>query len=211
MKTKTICKTGMVLLLLSMLNFSAFSQVRFGIKADVGLNNPELRSSALAVENLTSYSIGPSLEAMFLPVGLGSLGIETSLLYNDSRMTVARLSGETGDSEVSNRYLMLPVNAKVKFGPGLLPIQLFAAAGPYLGYLIQGDKIDLGQTVENLKAKQFQAGVNLGIGLELLRFLQVGVNYRAQLTDNYSTDEPNWSDPLNGKTESWNIFATIYF
>lgn len=211
MKTKTMCKTGMVLLLLSMLSLPAFSQVRFGIKADVGLNNPEFRSSALAVENMTSYSIGPTLEAMFLPVGIGNLGIEASLLYNDNRMTVAHITGETGDSDVSNRYLMLPVNAKLKFGSGLLPIQLFAAAGPYAGYLIQGDKVNLSQTLQDIKAKEFQAGVRVGIGFELLRMIQVGISYRVQLTDNYSIDEPNWKDPLNGKAESWNISGSIYF
>lgn len=211
MKTKTFCKTSMVLLILSMLSLSAFSQIRFGVKADVGLNNPEFRSSALAVENMTSYSIGPSLEVMILPVGIGSLGIEASLLYNDNRMTVAHLSGGTGDSEVSNRYLILPVNAKLKFGPGLLPLQLFAAAGPYAGYLIQGDKINLSQTVQDIKAKNYQAGVNVGVGFELFRKLQVGVNYRVQLSDNYSLDEPNWRDPLNGKSESWNLFGSFYF
>ena len=211
MKTKTMCKTGMVLLLLSMLSLPAFSQVRFGIKADVGLNNPEFRSSALAVENMTSYSIGPTLEAMFLPVGIGNLGIEASLLYNDNRMTVAHLTGETGDSDVSNRYLVLPLNAKLKFGPDVLPLQLFAAAGPYAGYLIQGDKMNLSQTVQDIKAKEFQAGVNVGIGFELLSLIQVGINYRVQLTDNYSVDEPNWKDPLNGKAESWNLTGSIYF
>ena len=124
MKTKTLCKTGMVVLLLTMLSLPAFSQVRFGIKADVGLNNPEFRSSALAVENMTSYSIGPTLEAMFLPVGIGNLGIEASLLYNDNRMTVAHLTGETGDSDVSNRDLIIDLNAKLKFKQNELSLEI---------------------------------------------------------------------------------------
>jgi len=44
-----------------------------------------------------------------------------------------------------------------------------------------------------------------------LNMIQVGVNYRVQLTDNYAADTPNWEDPLNGKTDSWNITAAIYF
>lgn len=200
------------MLLLSMLSVPVFSQIRFGIKADVGLNNPSFNSDALKVENMTSYSIGPSLEAMILPFG-PDLGIEASLLYNDNRMTVTQLSGEgtEADREVSNRYLMLPVNAKLKFGMGMLPLRMYAAAGPYAGYLIQGDELDFEEATSDIKAKEFQAGANIGVGFEVLRMIQVGVNYSVKLTDNYAVDEPDWSDPLNGKSDSWSITGTIYF
>lgn len=212
MKTKTIFKACMAMLLLSMLSIPAFSQIRFGIKADVGLNNPSFNSDAINVENMTSYSIGPSIEARILPFG-PDLGIEASLLYNDNRMTVTQLSGEgpEADREVSNRYLMLPVNAKLKFGMGMLPLKLYAAAGPYAGYLIQGDELDFDQAASDIKAKEFQAGANIGVGFEVLRMIQVGVNYSVKLTDNYAVDEPDWRDPLNGKSDSWSITGTIYF
>lgn len=211
MKTKTIIRNGVVLLLLTMFSVPAFSQIRFGIKADVGLNNPSFSSDALKVENMTSYSIGPSIEAMLLPLGVADLGIEASLLYNDNRMTVSRLTGGEGEKDVSNRYLTLPVNAKLKFGLGALPLRLYAAAGPYAGYLISGDEISLPDISADVKARDFQAGVNVGVGFEVLRFIQVGVNYRVQLTDNYSVDQPDWRDPLNGKSETWNLTGTIYF
>jgi hypothetical protein len=211
MKTKTIIRNGVVLLLLTMFSVPAFSQIRFGIKADVGLNNPSFSSDALKVENMTSYSIGPSIEAMLLPLGVADLGIEASLLYNDNRMTVSRLTGGEGEKDVSNRYLTLPVNAKLKFGLGALPLRLYAAAGPYAGYLISGDEISIPDISADVKARDFQAGVNVGVGFEVLRFIQVGVNYRVQLTDNYSVDQPDWRDPLNGKSETWNLTGTIYF
>ena len=211
MKTKTTYKTVVVLLLLTMLSVPAFSQIRFGVKADVGLNNPSFSSDALKVENMTSYSIGPTIEALLAPLGVANFGIEAALLYNDNRMTVAQLTGGEGEKEVSNRYLMLPVNAKFKFGAGMLPLRLYAAAGPYAGYLISGDEISIPDISADVKAKEFQAGANIGVGFELLRFIQVGVNYRVQLTDNYSVDQPDWKDPLNGKSESWNLTGTIYF
>jgi hypothetical protein len=187
--------------------------VNFGVRASVGLNNPEFKTldETFNVENMTSYSIGPSIEAMFLPLGVANFGIDAALLYNDNRMTISNLTGEGGDRDVSNRYLNLPVNAKLKMGLGLLPLRLFATAGPWAGYLIDGDKIDIQGLADDVKAKEFQAGANLGIGLELLSFLQVGLNYSVKLTDNYSVDVPNWHDPLNGKNESWTITGTIYF
>ncbi len=212
MKTKTIIKNGIVLLLFSMLSFQAYPQFKFGIKADVGLNNPTFSTEALNVENMTSYSIGPSLEAMFLPLGVGTFGIETALLYTDNRMNISNLTGDTEpDRDVSNRYLSLPVNAKIKFNLGSLPIKLFAAAGPYASYLISGDEINIPSIGDDIKAKSFQAGANIGFGVELFNMLQLGANYRAHLTDNYAIDTPDWGDPLNGKTDSWSITGTIYF
>ncbi|NLY23919.1 MAG: PorT family protein [Bacteroidales bacterium] len=211
MKTKKLIRISMAILLLTMLSLPLSAQFKFGVKADVGLNNPSFNSDALKVENMTSYSIGPSIEAMF-PFAVVDFGIDASLLYNDNRMTVSKLSGEeTGTSDVYNRYLMLPVNAKVKFGLGMLPLRLFATAGPYAGYLISGDEIDFQNIGDDISAKEFQAGANIGFGVEVLHMIQVGLNYSVQLTDNYSAEQPNWRDPLNGKNEIWSITGAIYF
>ena len=205
--------TVAILILASMLSTPAISQVKFGVKGSVGLNNPDFNvpGETFNVENMTSYSVGPAIEAMFLPLGAADFGIEAALLYNDNRMTISSIQGEAADREVSNRYLNLPVNAKLKFGLGMLPLKLFGTAGPWAGYLIDGDAIDRGDISEDIKAKEFQAGANLGFGIELLNMIQVGLNYSVKLTDNYANDIPNWSDPLNGKTESWTITGTIYF
>ena len=204
--------TVAILTLISILSTPVISQVKFGVKGSVGLNNPDFNvpGETFSVENMTSYSIGPAIEAMFIPLGAADFGIEAALLYNDNRMTISSLQGEGGDTEVSNRYLNLPVNAKLKIGLGMLPIKLFGTAGPWAGYLIDGDTFDRG-ALEDIKAKEFQAGANLGFGVELINMIQLGLNYSVKLTDNYATDIPNWSDPLNGKTESWTITATIYF
>lgn len=213
MKTSRIIKINTVLILVTLLSVPAFSQVKFGVKGSVGLNNPDFNTpdEAFNVDNMTTYSIGPSVEAMLLPLGGGNFGIEAALLYNDNRMTISRLSGGGEAEEVSNRYLNLPVNAKLKLGLGALPLKLFAAAGPWAGYLISGEEINLEGIADDIKAKEFQAGANIGAGIELFNMIQVGLNYSIKLTDNYANDIPNWSDPLNGKSESWTITGTVYF
>ena len=213
MKTKRIIATVTILILISILSTPVTSQVKFGVKGSVGLNNPNFSTpgETFNVENMTSYSIGPAIEAMFVPLGAANFGIEAALLYNDNRMSISRLQGEGGDTEVSNRYLNLPVNAKIKFGLGLLPLKLFGTAGPWAGYLIDGEEFNLDNVSDEIKAKEFQAGANIGFGVEVLNMLQVGLNYSVKLTDNYSEDIPNWSEPLNGKSESWTITGTIYF
>src|SRR5690606_37257451 len=139
MKTKKMIRSSLFILIASIYTTSLFGHIRFGVKADVGLNNPRFNSESLKVENITSYSIVPSIEAMF-PFAVIDFGIEASLLYNDNRMTVANLTNGASatSNEVSNRYLYLPLNAKIKFGLGMLPLRMYAVAGPYASYLISG-------------------------------------------------------------------------
>ena len=195
---------------LSMLSMPAFSQIRFGVKAGVDLDNPTFSSSAFKVENMTSYHVGPALEAMF-PFAVVDFGLETALLYSDNRMTVTNLTGETESKDVSNRYITLPVNAKVKVPLGSETFKIYGVAGPYAAYLISGDKIDFQSMGDDIKAKSFEAGINLGLGFELFRMVQLGANYRVKLTDNYATDKPQWDDPLNGKSQTWSISAAVFF
>lgn len=212
MKTNSLIKFTLALIVLSAFSFHSYSQVKWGVKADVGLNNPSFNSEALKVENMTSFSIGPTIEAMILPLGMKTLGIEASLLYNDNRMKVENVqNGGNMSEEISNRYLNLPVNAKLKFGLGLLPLRMFVAAGPYAALRVGGDKINFSDVTEDIKSKSFQAGVNIGMGVEVLKMIQVGINYSGRLTDNYSVDRPNWKDPLNGKSSTWSITGAVYF
>lgn len=204
---KLILNTAIIIL--SMLALPAFSQIRFGIRGDIGLNNPTFTSNALKVENMTNYSIGPSLETM-LPLFVADIGIDASLLYSNNRMTVSTIENENISNKITNHYVKLPVNLKVKFGIGLHLIKMYAAVGPYAAYLISGDKIKLNDAVENIKAKSFEAGTNIGVGFEVLRIFQLGVNYGIKHTDNYKIDKPDWSDPLNGKTKCWSIIGSIY-
>jgi len=212
MKTNSLIKFTLALIVLSAFSFQSYSQVKWGVKADVGLNNPSFNSEALKVENMTSFSVGPTIEAMILPLGMKTLGIEASLLYNDNRMKVENVqNGGNMSEEISNRYLNLPVNAKLKFGLGLLPLRMFVAAGPYAALRVGGDKINFSDVTEDIKSKSFQAGVNIGMGVEVLKMIQVGINYSGRLTDNYSVDRPNWKDPLNGKSSTWSITGAVYF
>ncbi len=194
----------------TMLSMPSFSQIRFGVKAGVDLDNATFSSNTFKVDNLTSYQIGPSFEIM-LPVSQFDFGIDLSLLYSDNRMTVNNLTEGEGKIDVSNRYLMLPLNAKLKFDLGSDLFKIYGLAGPYAGYLISGDKVDFSQMGDDIKAKTFEGGINLGLGFELFKMVQIGANYKVKLTDNYSNEKPDWGDPLNGKSNTWSITAGVYF
>ena len=121
------------------------------------------------------------------------------------------VKSETGTStNVKTDYIDVPVNLKWKFG---LPIiKGYLAAGPYIGFRVGGDKFwDIpGSVADQVKAKNFSAGLNFGAGVELISHLQVGFNYGLGLTDNYSIEKVNLSDGA-GKNRGWSITAAILF
>lgn len=183
---------------------TGYSQLKFGLRGEVGLNKATFSKDAIDVENLNTFKIGPTIEFMF-PM---DFGIEASLLYNNNRMEVKDGSA-LQDVEVTNHYIDIPVNFKYKFGL-ISPVKIYAAAGPYARIHVAGDNINFDEIIEDAKAKAFEAGVNIGIGVELFRKLAVGVNYGIPLTDNYSVNEAEWKDAFNNKDGLWSIQATFY-
>ena len=183
---------------------SGYSQLKFGLRGEVGLNKATFSKDAIDVDNLNTFKIGPTIEFMF-PM---DFGIEASLLYNNNRMEVKDGSA-LQDVEVTNHYIDIPVNFKYKFGL-ISPVKFYAAAGPYARIHVAGDNINFDEIIEDAKAKAFEAGVNIGVGIELFRKLAVGVNYGIPLTDNYSVNEPEWKDAFNNKDGLWSIQATVY-
>lgn len=209
MKTKQTLLLIGTILLTTLVSLPAHSQIRIGAKAGVDLGSTAL-SDVLKVENLTSYHVGPAVEIMF-PFSKIDFGIDVALLYNDNRMEVSNLTGESEKESISNRYLTLPLNAKLKFPLGGEAFKLYVLGGPYAGYLISGDKIDLSQMGDEIKAKEFEAGLNLGVGFEILKMAQIGVNYKVKLTDNYSAGKDNWNDPLNDHSNTLSVSLGVFF
>ena len=86
------------------------------------------------------------------------------------------------------------------------------AAGPYVGFRVGGNKIweIPGSMVDQVKTKNFSAGLNFGAGVELISHLQVGLTYGLGLTDNYSVETPSLTKK-DGKNRGWSVTAAILF
>jgi len=189
----------------STITTAGYAQIRLGLRGEVGLNKATFSKDAIKVENLNSFKIGPTVEVM-LPIM--DLGFEASLLYNNNKMEIRDDGSAWQKVEETNHYIDIPVNLKYKFGL-ILPVKIYAAAGPYARIHIGGDE-DFKKISDDIKAKSFEAGINLGLGLELFKRLAVGVNYGLPLTDNYSANKPEWTDAFNNKDGLWSLQATVY-
>ena len=180
--------------LLALMALPANAQLKFGIKGGVNISSVHFNSDVLKADNVTGFQVGPMIETTLPLVGVG---IDAAVLYSQKGL-------ETTD------YIDVPVNLKWKFG---LPIvKAYLAAGPYIGFRVGGDKFwDIpGSVADQVKAKNFSAGLNFGAGVELISHLQVGFNYGLGLTDNYSIEKVNLSDGA-GKNRGWSITAAILF
>jgi len=192
-----------VLLAMMILTSStAYAQFRFGIKGGANISTVSISKDILNSENVTGFHVGPMIE--YIPDA--GVGIDFGILYSQKGFYA------NDDSFVSD-YIEVPVNLKMRIGLPL--IAPYFAAGPYVNFLVGGDKErnikDYIRNVEGqIKAKSFGAGLNFTAGVEVLRRIQVGLTYNWGLTDNYSTREGNIND-FKGKPHTWMISATLMF
>lgn len=187
-----------------MLALPAEAQMRFGVKGGVNISTISFDSEIISGDNITGFHIGPTIEAT---VPLFGIGFDAAILYSQKGISINTVGANT---DVRTDYLDIPINLKWKFG---LPIfKVYAAAGPYFGFRVGGDKI-WNVLSEQYKTKTFGMGLNFGAGVELFKYVQVGFNYGLGLTDNYSRQPitGTGSSVSDGKNRGWSIAAAIYF
>ena len=171
------------------------------------LNNPRDLSAVYTEDEIKAMNDVETVEALN-GIPLVGVGIDAAVLYSQKGLETTSVGGVK--TSMKTDYIDVPVNLKWKFG---LPIvKAYLAAGPYIGFRVGGDKFwDIpGSVADQVKAKNFSAGLNFGAGVELISHLQVGFNYGLGLTDNYSIEKVNLSDGA-GKNRGWSITAAILF
>ncbi len=180
------------------------SQIRFGVKGGVNIASVKFNKDIVSTENITGYHLGPMLE-FIAPVA--GVGIDLAVLYSTKGVSLKPLKEEmlSFEKEIVNRYIDVPVNLKWKFG--IPVIKGYLAAGPYVSFRVGGNKLSriYDDVQQQLKAKSFAAGVNVGGGIELFNSLQLGLTYGIGLTDDYSAGS------LNAKNRIWSITAAYLF
>lgn len=195
----------LVVVMFMLITLPVQAQIKLGIKGGLNISTVHFNSDVIDADNVTGFHVGPMLEANLPIMGLG---LETAILYSQKGLETKSVGGEK--TSMKTDYIDIPASLKWKLG---LPImKLYFLAGPYIGFRVGGDKIwDLpGSFANQIKAKNFSAGLNFGAGVELIKHLQVGLNYGLGLTDNYKIDEVDRSESA-GKNRGWTITAAILF
>jgi hypothetical protein len=179
------------------------AQFKYGLKAGLNLSTVSFSGNGtedLEAENFTGFQVGPTIELM-IPVV--NFGIDASLLYSQQGFKVKGI-----EKDYKTNTLEVPVNLKYKIS-ALDVVGVYIAAGPYAGFKLSDDLI------EGAKSKSFSAGLNFGLGVELLGHLQIGANYKLGLTDDYS--HISWTDAAENvldnkaRQKGWTISAAYLF
>jgi hypothetical protein len=182
--------------------YSSQAQIRFGVKGGVNLSSVSVNDGNVIDKNVTGFHIGPSLEMLIND----AFGLETSVLYSQKGV---KFKDGKNTSTNKNGYLEIPVNLKYLFNVSN-NFKPYALAGPYINFRVSGDdnfNTSYGNVKEQWKAKSFGTGLNFGAGVQMLNFLQFGVNYSLSLTNNYKTSHGDYSV----KDRTWSIAAAILF
>jgi len=213
MKKKTAVITFAILLTSV---FSLQAGVRIGAKAGVNLANVSFNTSTLQTDNFIGFQLGPIVELSTL----SGFGFDVAALYNQQGVKFAKTSLFSSLNAKSNT-LDIPVNLKYKLSLTNM-LGCYLTAGPYVSFKLdnQGTFSSNKETVKmEWINKNFATGLNFGAGFELLKHLQVGVNYQLALNDDYSSNI-NFTDYvgniiqpgyINGKSRIWSITAAFFF
>ena len=140
--------------------------LRFGLKG--GLNLSKL-DTEISVGNLKETSqgffIGPMVEATIPIIGIG--------------IDVAAMYSQRGSDETKQQGVEVPVNLKYSLGLGST-FGVFFAVGPDFFFNLKD--VEWGNSGVVVNRKKTELSLNLGLGLKLIKHLQLGVNYQIGLS-----------------------------
>ncbi|GHT75403.1 membrane protein [Bacteroidia bacterium] len=192
---------------------TAQAQFKWGLKAGLNVSKISFSEEALNdltdVSNYTGFQVGPMVE---FTVPLIGIGMDAAILYSNQGfkgIDLQNINLATAQAQVKTyktNSLLVPVNLKYKL-TFLDVVGAYATAGPYAKFRLSDDLL------EQYETKSFGAGLNFGIGVELLAHLQVGVNYQLGLTDDYSQSSTLdlAGQVFKGKDRVWTVSAAYLF
>lgn len=207
-----------IIILLSVTSFAAEGQLRYGFRFAGDFAKAELKNTEGArLDNRSGFSGGLALEYQFEKCGFAP---DIALLYTRYNTRLA-FPAEKPRSFGRN-FIEVPVHLKWKFWIPQTK-NLFAPmiyTGPSLMFRMghsnglayqasssstQGSAYD-DNSVKHFKTDVLQPGWDVGIGFDVINFIQVTAGYRFGLGN--ALDTPS---EMTLRTNAWNVAATILF
>lgn len=189
------------------IGFSASAQFRAGIRAGVNINKLHLSElgSNFDSDNRCGFTGGVMAEFTIPVVGIC---FDASLMYTrmNSQVDVPEVSTMENDFSGSAKdFFQIPINIKYKLG---LPV-VGKIIAPYI-YTGPDFAFRLGHSDA---FKRFQVAWDLGVGVELVRHLQIGAGYSWGINNvaKKITGYENFDGNFKTKNNYWTITAAYLF
>lgn len=191
---------------------TAGAQFRYGINAGVSIAKPEL-SQVFAdggtipiLESGAGFRGGLTLEYQLPTFGL-AFDLSVDYLRYNFRLTSER-GGVVDDkyTDIGRNFIEVPLNIKYKFWLGRFHnlVAPMVMTGP--SFMINLDKQP---DNARLTQKRFQPGWNVGLGLDIINFIQLNAGYRFAF-GNAVDHSFNMGDPKL-RNKGWYVSATFLF
>ncbi len=189
---------------------SAEAQFHWGLRAGADFSKFPTTADQFKSDYYTGFHVGPTVE-MKLPL---RFSVDASLLFSQKNVGITSMEKTEVRDILKTNYFVVPVNAK--FDLVSLPgADVMVIAGPQFNFMLNNNLEDL-TNLNNLReteAKKASVGVNVGLGVRVLKMLQISALYNATLSDDYKFTSLNQTtqDVFNAKTNSFVIQAAVLF
>lgn len=177
----------------------------WGLRGGLNLVSMSTDESTFDSSNRAGWFFGPTAK---FTVPLIGIGLDISALY-DQR------TSEFNNQTVKEQNIFIPINLRYQVGLGSLA-SAFVKAGPQFGWNI-GSKtyqaIKDGNTGE-FKLKDSNTSLNIGVGINALSHLEVGINYNIVLGktgDLTVKDAATNAYNSKSRTNAWQLNVAYFF
>ncbi len=156
------------------------AQLDFGVVAGMNLSKANFREPAgrnFRSDNRCGWFAGPKLEFTVPVVGIGA---DASVQYSQRYVNGAdNVSGT--DQTRTLRTLEIPVNLRYQFGVPSL-VAGYLATGPQFGFNVGSKSFSSFWSTDEYRIKNSILSWNIGVGLKVLKHVEVGVGYNIALS-----------------------------
>lgn len=189
---------------------SAEAQFHWGVRAGADFSKFPTTADQFKSDYYTGFHVGPTVE-MNLPL---RFSVDASLLFSRKNVGITSMEKTEVKDILKTNYVTVPVNAK--FDLVSLPgADVMVIAGPQFNFKLSNNLEDLKDLnkLRETEAKKASVGVNVGLGVRVLKMLQIAALYNATLSDDYKFTSLNQTtkDVFNAKTNSFVIQAAVLF
>ncbi len=181
------------------------AQLRLGVKGGLGVNNMKFNREVLDNQNYIGYTAGVTAE---LEVPIIGLAFDVAAMY--THRTSELYTDDEKGSTYKRNYVEIPIHAKFKLKlPALADVVIpMAYIGPDFAFLTSTtDKNN------SFKERNMAIAIDVGAGVEVVRKIQVTVNYSMGVNKafDYVGIYSNELKNLHGKDRCWTIAAAYFF
>lgn len=204
MMTMAVC----IVALMSAMNASAQGGFRFGVMGGANFSKFCTKADDYKSGLFSAFHIGPVVEYELhvLPIA-----IEAGVLYTQKGANMEEAGKDA--LKLRSNLIELPINIK-GYIFSVPAARFFIIAGPSFNFAVNTKLSDV--KVDNLgdiKANPVGINLNAGIGVEVLKYLQLSATFNAAMTESYKYEgvKKSVNNFFNTKEKGFSLTARLLF